>query len=215
LQEELDEYVHSCKENDLGTAYDSLIDLVYVACGTALLHGYDPDKFDVFVENFMRDISDDFLYDGTNEPYREYPSFLSPAENLAFTQYLQDGVNMYREGHAVGNITIAMNGIASLYVNCIIGAASSGLSEEAWNEMWDDVQRANMQKERVLKAEDSKRGSTWDVRKPPGWVGPRTDEILQKYLKHTTVISVGSDRFQPTESEISNIKQYFSKDDTH
>jgi hypothetical protein len=44
----------------------------------------------------------------------------------------------------------------------------------------DAVQKANMAKVRVAKAEDSKRGSTFDVRKPEGWVGPeaRLEEIL-------------------------------------
>jgi predicted HAD superfamily Cof-like phosphohydrolase len=34
---------------------------------------------------------------------------------------------------------------------------------------WDRVHAVNMQKVRAERAEDSKRGSTFDVTKPPGW----------------------------------------------
>ena len=44
---------------------------------------------------------------------------------------------------------------------------------------WDDVQRANLTKRRALTASESKRGSLNDVIKPPGWVGPKTEEILK------------------------------------
>lgn len=42
LQEELDEFKESCAAGDLATAYDSLLDLVYVAAGTALMMGCNP-----------------------------------------------------------------------------------------------------------------------------------------------------------------------------
>ena len=43
-----------------------------------------------------------------------------------------------------------------------------------WQELWDDVQRANMDKERGV----GKRGHPVDCIKPEGWVGPKTQEIL-------------------------------------
>ena len=46
-----------------------------------------------------------------------------------------------------------------------------------WQQLWDDVQRANMSKVRGT----THRGHTVDVSKPPGWVGPKTMEILTKY----------------------------------
>jgi len=55
----------------------------------------------------------------------------------------------------------------------------------AWQELWDDVQRANWSKERGV----GKRGHAHDVVKPPGWVGPRTEQILAKYtggVDHST-----------------------------
>src|SRR5882672_8713262 len=51
-------------------------------------------------------------------------------------------------------------------------AAQLGLP---WEALWNDVQMANMRKERGV----TKRGQLVDVMKPPGWVGPRTIEILR------------------------------------
>lgn len=46
-----------------------------------------------------------------------------------------------------------------------------------WQALWDDVQRANMSKVRGT----TKRGHPVDVTKPEGWVGPKTQEILDEY----------------------------------
>lgn len=43
-----------------------------------------------------------------------------------------------------------------------------------WNQLWDDVHRANMAKQRGI----SHRGNLVDCVKPEGWVGPRTLDIL-------------------------------------
>lgn len=40
MQEELDEYAKACKEKDLEGQFDALIDLVYVALGTAWMQGF-------------------------------------------------------------------------------------------------------------------------------------------------------------------------------
>ena len=44
MQEELDEYKLACKEKDLEGQFDALIDLVYVALGTAWMQGF-PFKY--------------------------------------------------------------------------------------------------------------------------------------------------------------------------
>ncbi len=46
-----------------------------------------------------------------------------------------------------------------------------------WQELWDDVHRANMAKERGV----TKRGHKVDLVKPEGWVGPRTGDILRSH----------------------------------
>ena len=41
-----------------------------------------------------------------------------------------------------------------------------------WYPVWAEVQRVNMMKERAKSASQSKRGSSLDVIKPPGWTPP-------------------------------------------
>ena len=45
-----------------------------------------------------------------------------------------------------------------------------------WQELWDDVHRANMAKERGM----TSRGISDDAIKPDGWQGPKTNEILNR-----------------------------------
>lgn len=205
LEEEYQEYVDSCKSQKLGQAIDALLDLVYVCCGTLLLHGVSPAEFDNIVidEDDIFDVAT-HTFSSSGETYKAKPHFLSPAVNAAFTYHLGELINKYALAHAdtwsfpfnTMNDAYSIDNqkplearehdikkyLGALYLSCLAGADLMGMPIEMWDEMWDDVQRANMAKERVLKAEDSKRGSTWDVRKPPGWVGPRTEEILQKWL---------------------------------
>lgn len=48
-----------------------------------------------------------------------------------------------------------------------------------WQTGWDEVQRANMQKQRAAAdGSNSKRNSQWDVIKPEGWKAPGIREIL-------------------------------------
>jgi predicted HAD superfamily Cof-like phosphohydrolase len=93
MQEELDEYKKAVAEGDLEGAYDALIDLVYVALGTADMHGF---------RNFD----------------------------------------------------------AAFFL----------------------VHQANMRKQRVRKASESKRGSTYDVVKPHGWKPPLIRVAIEKLV---------------------------------
>lgn len=47
-----------------------------------------------------------------------------------------------------------------------------------WSSHWNEVHRANMQKERCTDASQSKRGSALDLIKPEGWVGPSHSQFL-------------------------------------
>ena len=47
------------------------------------------------------------------------------------------------------------------------------------DELWDEVQRANMDEVRAKSADESKRDSRLDVVKPSGWRGPDITRVLQ------------------------------------
>ena len=88
MHEELHEYMKAVQKGDVLNALDALVDLVYVALGTAYFHGFD------------------------------------------------------------------------------------------FNEAWRRVHEANMRKVRVDAAENSKRGTKFDVVKPKGWVGPDLEDLV-------------------------------------
>lgn len=50
-----------------------------------------------------------------------------------------------------------------------------------WQELWDEVQKTNMAKERVKNLHDSKRGHRFDVIKPDGWVPPDLNRVLADF----------------------------------
>jgi len=62
-----------------------------------------------------------------------------------------------------------------------VAMGTSHLFGFPWEEGWDEVQRANITKVRAARQEDSKRGSIWDVVKPPGWVAPNVGGVLENY----------------------------------
>lgn len=47
-----------------------------------------------------------------------------------------------------------------------------------FEEAWRRVHEANMKKVRAERSEDSKRGSTFDVIKPPGWTAPKLNDLV-------------------------------------
>ncbi len=59
----------------------------------------------------------------------------------------------------------------------IQGFLQNGIFEEAWRR----VHEANMEKVRAERAEDSKRGSSFDVVKPAGWVAPDHLDLVQDH----------------------------------
>lgn len=70
-----------------------------------------------------------------------------------------------------GDLAAMADALVDLIVFAKGTASMMGLP---WKELFDDVQRANMTKVRG----PTKRGFRDDITKPPGWVGPRTAEIL-------------------------------------
>lgn len=61
-----------------------------------------------------------------------------------------------------------------------VALGTAHLMRLPFNEMWDEVQRANLAKERAIRGGDtrSKRGHDLDVVKPAGWRGPEHWPIL-------------------------------------
>ena len=177
FEEEFHEYVESFETRDLGTAIDSLIDLVYITCGAALLHGFKPDIFNS--PNMLSAFGDP---QDRQTSRIERPHFLSMEDHHRFRTSIRRCIELYRIAYIRNDeagIAQTFNGI---FWSCIQAAEMMSFYQKRWDALWDDVQRANMSKERAVSKDQSKRGSTWDVFKPEGWIGPRTEEMVNKMI---------------------------------
>jgi predicted HAD superfamily Cof-like phosphohydrolase len=180
--EEFQEYKDSYDQGDLGTAIDSLIDLVYITCGAALLHGIQDREFDELVQS---PVENTFSV-GRSENYNG-PVFLTKELHEDLVDKFTRAIEAYKTAHAADDEEGVHHALVAIYQNAVFGASEMGLTQDCWDEFWNDVQRANMSKERATKASDSKRGSTFDVIKPAGWKAPDTEGILAKWVGKATV----------------------------
>jgi hypothetical protein len=95
-------------------------------------------------------------------------------------KFLQEELDELGEALATGDRVKAFDALLDLAYVAYGTALFLGVDPAQWHAGMHAVHSANMAKERVQRAEDSKRGSTFDVRKPVGWVGPeaRLTEVL-------------------------------------
>ena len=175
FDEEFTEYIESFEIVDLPTAIDSLIDLVYITMGTTLLHGISPDIYKSASNNAI-------FWPGIDKTL-EKPHFLSLEEHHKLKGAISYHISSYRDAYVRDSQVWIEDALNGLYYSSINAAVRMGFYEKRWNMLWDDVQRANMSKERAQSADQSKRGSTWDVFKPVGWVPPRTEELVEMMLR--------------------------------
>jgi predicted HAD superfamily Cof-like phosphohydrolase len=128
---------------------------------TANVQPFDPFQDIIeFHEKF------DLAYDG---PPRELPPELATLRN---TQELEE----VTEIHNAPTDADKLDGYVDLFYFCLGTCYLRG-----WNfrEAWRRVHAANMRKKRALPdGSDSKRGSGFDVVKPPGWVAPDLTDLV-------------------------------------
>jgi len=102
--------------------------------------------------------------------------FLLPKELLEFrVKFMMEELNEYVEAHDKGDKAKALDALVDL-VYVVLG--TSYLHGFDFNEAWRRVHDANMQKVRAKRAEDSKRGSIFDVVKPEGWTAPDLSDLV-------------------------------------
>lgn len=76
----------------------------------------------------------------------------------------------------------SLDAIIDLIYVALGTAHLQGFSAEMIEEAWRRVHEANMKKVRAEKKEDSLRGSTFDVVKPPGWEPPNHDDLVEDHI---------------------------------
>lgn len=105
------------------------------------------------------------------------------AEELA--EYLEAGDNarddlmpslMHEPGENVHvHLEAQLDALVDL---CYVAMGTAYLQGFDFEEAWNRVHAANMQKVRVANAKDSKRESSYDVIKPPGWTAPDHSNLV-------------------------------------
>lgn len=95
-------------------------------------------------------------------------------------KFLQEELDELEEALGDGDRVKAFDALLDLAYVAYGTALFLGVDSAQWAAGMRAVHNCNMAKVRVAKAEDSKRGSAYDVKKPDGWVGPeaRLEEIL-------------------------------------
>jgi len=92
---------------------------------------------------------------------------------------IQEEFNEWLQALEEGNLVEQADALIDL-VYVVMGTAQ--VYGFPWQELWDDVQRANMTKKRAEPdGSNSKRGNGFDAYKPEGWVPPNGGVILERY----------------------------------
>lgn len=100
-----------------------------------------------------------------------------PSDMLEFRiKFMQEELDEYKEAMEKGNQELALDALVDLVY---VAMGTAYLSRYPFLTAWRRVQEANMRKQRTLRVEDSKRGSTYDVTKPPGWKPPVHTDLVE------------------------------------
>lgn len=94
--------------------------------------------------------------------------------------FLQEELDEFKEAIKDGDNVKAFDALLDLAYIVYGTALFMGVTPNMWSAGFYAVQKANMAKVRATQESDSKRGTTLDVVKPEGWVGPEEElaEIL-------------------------------------
>ena len=110
-----------------------------------------------------------------NLPHLDKPGLLD-SELMAFRlDFMIEELNETMNAYYDGNLEEVFDGLLDLMYVTLGTAWMMNLNME---EGWLRVHHANMQKERVKNAGESKRNSPYDLKKPEGWRPPYLKDLL-------------------------------------
>lgn len=126
-----------------------------------------PDLAD-FRERFMQ------------EEFQEYIDASSSAAR--WIAVLATAASSGRE-HAEGAITENLEQMLDALVDLVyVAIGTANFHGFNFREAWRRVQAANLKKERAVREGDSKRGTLYDVVKPPGWEAPDHSDLVSGHI---------------------------------
>lgn len=93
-------------------------------------------------------------------------------------KFLREELDEFCEGADEGDPAKMADALIDLVY---VAMGTAHLLGYPWQTLWNEVQAANCRKVRAESAEQSKRGSVFDVVKPDGWTPPDVAGILARY----------------------------------
>ena len=102
-------------------------------------------------------------------PMATSPSFLCDKTYEFRVKFLHEELAEFEKAHKERDMEGCADALVDLAYVLHGTALMMGLP---WDQLWKEVQRANMTKERASASTQSKRGCSLDVIKPAGWTGP-------------------------------------------
>lgn len=118
--------------------------------------------------------SQDFLdvkafYEKFDIPRHTTPTLLDSRTFVFRQRRLLEELSEFEEAYEARNLEGCADALIDLVYIAMGTAINMGLP---WDALWAEVQRANMEKVRAQRPEDSRHGTTLDIIKPAGWVAP-------------------------------------------
>lgn len=167
LQEELSELKTSYK-NSLPDFIDALVDLAYVALGSAYMHG---DNFEMTHYLCNRGVMPSTEID-LKQQFPQQETF------EAFCYIIENFINIYGQNN-IEDLCLGIVMLHGIFDNVRLFAIGCGFD---WNAHWTEVHIKNLLKERASSKNDarSKRKNSLDIIKPEGWTGPNHQAIIEK-----------------------------------
>lgn len=107
----------------------------------------------------------------------EQPDFPFEEIWILKNNHMQEELNEIRAAAINGNLEEYFDGLIDLVYVALGAAYLAGLPFE---QGFLRVHQANMTKMRALRQQDSKRGSTYDIVKPAGFVAPTLTDLIRK-----------------------------------
>jgi hypothetical protein len=112
-----------------------------------------------------------------------------PQEMVDFRlKFLEEELQEFRDGVAAGDQAQCLDALVDLVYVAMGTARIMGMP---WIPAWVAVQTANMQKVRAERAGDSKRGTSYDIVKPAGWIAPDIDAIIEDHRLNGVQVTSG------------------------
>ena len=184
FHEELHEFIDShiinrTKLEQVSESIDAIVDLIYVTCGCAALTGIDEYEFNNLVYTNTIEFNSQIF---NKKPINNTPNLIDYDNFLLLTGILSLNIIHYEYGYERQDVQLIKNSLARIYLNCSKAYEMLGFNKDQFTELFDDVHRANMSKVRAERNSDSKRGSTFDIIKPAGWIGPQTEHLVNKFI---------------------------------